>query len=220
MERSAALHAQSDRRDSHATSWSFSQNLSINSATHTNASSCGYADVPLVLRVVRPLRRISTAVRQATALPMEREFEALGRLDKVDGLPKPIEIKILRIPRAGHLGTVSPIWFMPQGGLGASRRQASRCLLASRMLHLRRHDNRLRNSHVVEVFRGSTECSGGWDPLGRERDRACDEEVWNGQQPPGLCRSILKICEVCVGSPRHAFRMNPAAISKRRLSAS
>jgi len=99
-------------------------------------------------------------------------------MDTVAGMPKPIEIRIIRTSlEHGHLqGNVRDIVYAPRS-LGASRRQASRAIIVHEILTYVVTTLWLRNSHVVEDGFMVTRSVWWWEPLVEERERACDEEV-------------------------------------------
>jgi bla regulator protein blaR1 len=164
---------------------------------------CGFAAV-LFLWCVR-WRRVSAALHAAAPLLEGREVDALRRLERIAGTPRPLEIALSRASlEPGIFGIVRPVLIWPEGISEHLESAHLQAILAHEVWHVRRHDNLAAAIHML------VEALFWFHPLVwwlgarmvEERERACDEEVVAmGGERQVYAESILKVCEFCVGSP-------------------
>ena len=181
---------------------------------------CGFLMV-LCLWYVR-WRRISAVAREAVPLREGREAETLRRVERMQGLQKPIEIRLSSTSlEPGIFGIIRPVLVWPEGISERLDNAHLEAILAHELCHVRRRDNLAAAFHMV------VEAIFWFHPLiwwlevrlMEERERACDEEVLeSGSDRQVYAESILKICEFCVGSPLACVSGVTGADLKKRIA--
>jgi bla regulator protein blaR1 len=165
--------------------------------------ACGFIAV-LCLWSVR-WRRMCQACQGAIPLREGREIETLRRLERQQGIGRPMAILLSHAPlEPGILGIVRPVLVWPAGISERLEDAHLEAVLAHELWHVRRRDNLAAALHMaVEAifwFHPLVWWLGG--RLIEERERACDEAVLqSGNEPRVYAESILKTCEFCVGAP-------------------
>jgi bla regulator protein blaR1 len=164
---------------------------------------CGFAAV-FFFWCVR-WRRVSAALHAAAPMLEGREVDALRRLERIAGTPRPLEIVLSRASlEPGIFGIVRPVLIWPEGISEHLEDAHLDAVVAHEVWHVRRRDNLAAATHMV------VEALFWFHPLVwwlgarmvEERERACDEEVVAmGGERLVYAESILKVCEFCVGSP-------------------
>jgi len=165
--------------------------------------------------------RISAAMRQTAPANEGREVEALRRLERLEGLRKPIELRLSPTTlEPGIFGIIRPVLVWPEGiseHLGDTHLEA---IVAHEIRHVRRRDNLAAALHML------VEALFWFHPLVwwlgarliEERERACDEGVLqSGRAPKVYAESILKACEFSVESPLACVAGVTGADLKKRI---
>ena len=167
-------------------------------------------------------RRISATVRGATPLRQGREWDALRRLERLRGIPKPIVIFLSRASlEPGIFGIVRPALLWPQGISARLDDAHLETILAHEVSHVRSRDNLAAAMHMLvqAIFWFYPLVWWLGVRLVTERERACDEEVLSsGAERQVYAESILKICEFCVGSPLAGVSGVTGADLKKRIA--
>jgi uncharacterized protein (TIGR03435 family) len=153
----------------------------------------------------RRWRHIAAVVRTASPVVCGRELDTLRRLETIGGIAKPVAL--VSSPASlepGVFGIAKPVLLWPRTiseHLGDDQVEA---IIAHEVLHVRHRDN------LVAAFHMFVEAVFWFHPvvwwvgarLIDERERACDEGVVRlGSEPQVYAESILKACQVYVGSP-------------------
>ncbi len=180
---------------------------------------CGF--VVVLLFWCARWRRISAATREAAPLRDGREVEALRRLERVEGLPKRIDMLLSRASlEPGIFGIARPVLIWPEGISEHLEDAHLEAILAHELWHVRRRDNLAAAVHMM------VEAIFWFHPLVwwlgarlvEERERACDQEVLElGAERQIYAESILKVCEFCVGSPLACVSGVTGADLKKRM---
>jgi bla regulator protein BlaR1 len=180
---------------------------------------CGFLMV-LGLWYVR-WRRIAAVAREAVPLREGREVETLRRVERMQGLQKPIEIRLSSSSlEPGIFGIIRPVLVWPQGISARLEDSHLEAILAHELLHVRRRDNLAAAVHmpVEAIFWFYPLVWWLGARLLEERERACDEAVLeSGGDRTVYAESILKICEFCVGSPMTCVSGVTGADLKKRI---
>jgi bla regulator protein blaR1 len=165
---------------------------------------------------------MSAAIRVAVPLHEGRELETLRGLERIGKIPRPIDLLLSpTCLEPGIFGIARPVLVWPQGISERLDDAHLHAVLAHELWHVRRRDN------LVASLQMLVEAVFWFHPLVwwmgtrllEERERACDEEVVeSGTDRQAYAESILKICEFCVGSPRHCVSGVTGADLKKRLA--
>jgi bla regulator protein blaR1 len=180
---------------------------------------CGFLVVTFVWMV--RWRRVRDSIRGAVPLREGREVEALRRLERLHGMPRPTEILLSRTSlEPGIFGIARAVLVWPQGISDRLDDTHLDAVLLHELRHVRRRDNLAAASHML------VEAVFWFHPLVwwlgmrliAERERACDEEVLeSGSDRHVYAESILKICEFCLGSPLTCVSGVTGADLKKRI---
>jgi uncharacterized protein (TIGR03435 family) len=180
---------------------------------------CGF--VGLIFVWCMRWRRMSAAMRDAEPLLEGREAEALGRLERVVGIPRRIDMKLSRESlEPAVFGIVRPVLLWPEGISDRLDDQHVEAILAHEVWHVRRRDNLSAAMHMVvkAIFWFHPLVWWLGARLAEERECACDEEVLAlGSDRQVYAESILKVCEYCVGSPLACVSGVTGADLKKRI---
>jgi len=165
--------------------------------------------------------RTSAAMREAVPLHEGREVEALRRLEGIGRMGMGIEMLISRASlEPGVFGIARPVLVWPEGISERLEDVHLEAILAHELWHVRRRDNLAAAIHMM------VEAIFWFHPLVwwlgarliEERERACDEEVLElGSERQVYAKSILKVCEFCVGSPLACVSGVTGADLKKRI---
>jgi len=164
---------------------------------------CGILTVLVVWRL--RWRRITEIMQNTLPLDGGREVETLRRLERREGMRKPLEMRLSQASlEPGIFGIVRPILIWPEGVSERLEDGQLEAILSHELWHARRRDNLAAAMHMV------VEAIFWFHPLVwwlgarlvEERERACDEAVVQLGHPPTVyAESILNVCKFCVGSP-------------------
>jgi beta-lactamase regulating signal transducer with metallopeptidase domain len=164
---------------------------------------CGFVLI-LILWSAR-WRRLSSALHGAVPMREGREVETLRRLEKTNGMPKQIEMRLSQTSlEPGIFGLSKPVLVWPDGISTRLSDAHLEAILAHELWHVRRHDNLAAVTHMVVEAIFWFHPLAWWlgSRLVEERERACDEAVLEfGSDRRIYAEGILKICDFCVGSP-------------------
>ena len=165
--------------------------------------------------------RTSAAMREAVPLHEGREVEALRRLEGIGRMGMGIEMLISRASlEPGVFGIARPVLVWPEGISERLEDVHLEAILAHELWHVRRRDNLAAAIHMM------VEAIFWFHPLVwwlgarliEERERACDEEVLElDSERQVYAKSILKVCEFCVGSPLACVSGVTGADLKKRI---
>jgi uncharacterized protein (TIGR03435 family) len=180
---------------------------------------CGFLLV-LFLWGVR-WRGMSAALRGAVPLCEGREVETLRRLERMQGMPRGIEVRLSRASlEPGIFGVRRPVLVWPEGISEHLADEHLEAVLVHELWHVRRADNLAAVTHMV------VEATFWFHPLVwwlgsrlvEERERACDEAVVeSGSDRHVYAESILNICEFCVGPQLSCVSGVTGANLKKRI---
>jgi uncharacterized protein (TIGR03435 family) len=180
---------------------------------------CGFAVVVLVWYV--RWHQISVVAREAKPLREGRELEALRRMERLEGIRKPIEILLSRASlEPGIFGIARPVLIWPEGISKRLDNAQLEAVLAHEVWHVRRRDNLVATVHMIvgAIFWFHPLVWWLGVRLVDERERACDEEVLaSGSERHVYAESILKTCEFCVESPLACLSGVTGADLKKRI---
>jgi bla regulator protein BlaR1 len=148
--------------------------------------------------------RISRAMRHVASLQEGREVDALRRMERLGGLRRPIELRVLPAStEPGIFGFVRPVLVWPHAISARLDDEHLDAVLAHEVCHVLRRDNL---TSVIHMF---VEAIFWFHPLVwwmerklvEEREYACDEDVLGRfRKPQVYAEGILKVCEFCVES--------------------
>ncbi|MDQ1410588.1 MAG: hypothetical protein QOJ41_2323, partial [Acidobacteriaceae bacterium] len=180
---------------------------------------CGFAVVVLVWYA--RWRQISAVAREAKRLHEGLEVEALRKVERREGIPKPIEIRLSGASlEPGIFGIARPVLVWPEGISERLDNAQLEAVLAHEVCHVLRRDNLAAAVHMI------VEALFWFHPvvwwlgvrLVEERERACDEQVLvSGNARRVYAESILKTCEFCVESPLACISGVTGADLKKRI---
>jgi bla regulator protein blaR1 len=200
----------------HASTPGFMQALTL---TLTVAWFCGFAVVVLIWCV--RWRQVSVIAGEARLLNEGREVEALRKLERIEGIRKPIETRLSQASlEPGIFGIARPILVWPEGISEYLDNAQLEAILAHEVGHVRRRDNLAAAVHMI------VEAIFWFHPLVwwlgarlvEERERACDEKALStGSERRVYAESILKTCEFCVESPLDCLSGVTGADLKKRI---
>ncbi|HKO17347.1 MAG TPA: M56 family metallopeptidase, partial [Acidobacteriaceae bacterium] len=166
--------------------------------------------------------RISAATRNAPALEEGREAETLRRMERLAGLRRRIELKVLPVSvEPGIFGLRRPVLLWPQGISERFEDAQREAVIAHEVCHVRRRDNLTAALHmaVEAIFWFHPVVWWLETRLVEERESACDEEVLElCGQARAYAESILKVCEFCIESPLTCVSGVTGADLKRRVA--
>ncbi len=187
--------------------------------TLTTMWFCGFAVVVLIWGL--RWREISAIAREARPLREGREVEVLRKLERVEGIRKPIETRLSQASmEPGIFGIARSILVWPEGISEYLDNAQLEAILAHEVWHVRRRDNLAAALHMI------VEAIFWFHPLVwwlgarlvEERERACDEKVLAaGSEPRVYAEGILKTCEFCVESPLACLSGVTGADLKKRI---
>jgi uncharacterized protein (TIGR03435 family) len=150
-------------------------------------------------------RRVAASVRDASALSTGREVDALRRVERRFGIATPTAFAASTAPlEPGVFRVVHPVLLWPLELSARLDDTQMDAVLAHEICHVRRRDNLVAAVHML------IEAAFWFHPmvwwigarLVDERERACDEDVVQlGTDRRAYAESILRTCELCVGSP-------------------
>jgi len=167
-------------------------------------------------------RRVSASVRESMPSREGREVDALRRVERNEGIRKPIETLLSRtFVEPGIFGIARPVLVWPEGISARLEDAHLQAILAHEVCHVRRRDNLAAAIHMLveAIFWFYPLVWWLGARLVEERERACDEEVLeSGTQREVYAESILKICEFCVGSPLACVSGVTGADLKKRIA--
>jgi uncharacterized protein (TIGR03435 family) len=150
-----------------------------------------------------------------------RAIRLLVRASVPANAAAPIEIRSSPgVLEPGVVGWMRPVLLLPNGIAQRLTPAEMNAILAHELCHVRRRDNLLACLHmIVETifwFHPMVWWIGA--RLLDERERACDEEVVNQGNPPGIyAEAILKVCKLYVESPLVCVSGVTGADLKRRI---
>ena len=174
----------------------------------------------LVLWIIR-WRGVSAAIKSAEPVSEGREIGALRRIERLDGIGKPISVLISRTSlEPGIFGIYRPVLIWPKGISHRLEDAHLEAILAHEVRHVRRRDNLFALLHMLveAVFWFYPLVWWLGARLVEERERACDEEVLElGGDRQVYAESILKVCEFCLSSPLVCVSGVTGADLKRRM---
>ncbi|MGC2401595.1 MAG: M56 family metallopeptidase [Acidobacteriaceae bacterium] len=166
-------------------------------------------------------RVASAAKRSAAPLSHGREVEALRRLERVQGMRRPIPIRSSQSSlEPGVFGVFQPILLWPEKISQHLDDSHVEAILSHEIQHVRRRDNLAAAIHML------VEAIFWFHPLVwwvgarslEERERACDEAVLELGNPPHIyAESILKTCKFSVSSPLACISGIAGGDLKRRI---
>jgi bla regulator protein BlaR1 len=166
-------------------------------------------------------QQICVVARQARQLCEGREVQALRRVERLERIRKPIEMRLSRAPlEPGIFGIACPLLLWPEGISERLDDGQLEAILAHEVWHVRRRDNLAAAVHMI------VEAIFWFHPLVwwlgarlvEERERACDEGVLaTGSERRVYAESILKTCEFCVESPLACLSGVTGADLKKRI---
>jgi bla regulator protein BlaR1 len=156
-----------------------------------------------------------------TRLRRWRAIRLLVRASIPANIAAPIEIRSSPgLVEPGVVGLMRPVLLLPQGIAQRLTPAEMNAILAHELCHVRRRDNPLACLHMI------VETIFWFHPLVwwigarllDERERACDEEVVNRGNPPGIyAEAILKVCKLYVESPLVCVSGVTGSDLKRRI---
>jgi bla regulator protein blaR1 len=165
--------------------------------------------------------KIRSALRKALPMLEGREVEVLRRVERLVGLRRKIELRLLpAYMEPGIFGMTRPVLLWPQAISARLEDAHLEAVLAHEVWHVRRRDNLTAAAHML------VEAIFWFHPLlwwlelrlVEERESACDEEIsLLCGQPHIYAESILKVCEFCVESPLACVSGITGADLKRRI---
>jgi bla regulator protein BlaR1 len=136
-------------------------------------------------------------------------------------IPAPVEIRSSAcLLEPGIVGFLRPILLLPDGILKTLTPPQLEAVLEHEICHLRRRDNATAAIHMIveAVFWFHPLVWWIGARLVEERERACDEAVLeSGASRRIYAESIVKICELCVGSPLACVPGVTSADLKKRI---
>jgi bla regulator protein BlaR1 len=184
------------------------------------AAWLGGLAVVLVTWYVR-WRRITAIIREAAPLRSGREVETLRRLERMQGMRRPIEMLLSQSSlEPGIFGIAHPVLIWPEGISEHLEDAHLEAILAHELGHVRRRDNLAAAIHMLveSIFWFHPLVWWLGARLLEERERACDEHVLElGSEPTVYAESILKTCEFCLGSPLPCVSGVTGADLKKRI---
>lgn len=167
--------------------------------------------------------RTKSILREAMPLTDGRAFDTLCRLEKASGTKRHMALRSGAINlEPGVAGIFRPVLFLPEGVLKELSQEQLEAILSHELCHVRRRDNLAAALHLL------TECLFWFHPLAwwigaqmmEERERACDEEVVaGGSDARTYAESILKVCELRLGTPPALMAGVTGAKLKERIEA-
>jgi bla regulator protein BlaR1 len=180
---------------------------------------CGFTVVLLVWYV--RWHQLSMLAWKAKRLLDGREVEALRRIERVERIQKPIELRLSPASlEPGIFGMARPLLIWPQGISQRLNDSQLEAVIAHEVWHVHRRDNLTASIHMfVEAFFWFHPLV-WWlgARLEEERERSCDEEVLElGNERGVYAEGILKVCEFCVSSPLGSVSGVTGADLKRRV---
>lgn len=180
---------------------------------------CGFAMVILIW--CSRWRAISVAVQKAKPLNAGREVQALRRLERIEMIRKPIELRSSRTCREPGIFGIARVVLVWPAGISERLDDAQlEAVLAHEVRHVRRRDNLAASMHAL------VEAIFWFHPLAwwlgcrllDERERACDEAVLElGSDRHVYAAGILKTCEFCVGFSSTCVSGAAGADLKKRI---
>ncbi len=180
---------------------------------------CGFAVVVLVWYV--RWRQISVVARKARRLREGREVEALRKMERLEGIRNPIEMRLSEASlEPGIFGIARPVLLWPEGISEHLEDSHLEAILAHELWHARHRDNLAAAIHMVveAIFWFHPLVWWLGTRLVEERERACDEEVLElGSERQVYAESILKTCEFCLESPLRCVSGVTGADLKKRI---
>ncbi len=180
---------------------------------------CGFAVVVLVWYV--RWRQISVVARKARRLREGREVEALRKMERLEGIRNPIEMRLSEASlEPGIFGIARPVLLWPEGISEHLEDSHLEAILAHELWHARHRDNLAAVIHMVveAIFWFHPLVWWLGTRLVEERERACDEEVLElGSERQVYAESILKTCEFCLESPLRCVSGVTGADLKKRI---
>ncbi len=153
----------------------------------------------------RRWRQISSAIQDATGLQEGREVTMLRRLERMNGIQKPIRLLLSQSSlEPGIFGIYRPALIWPAGISKRLSDAQLHAVLAHEVWHVRRRDNLTAAVHMaVEAifwFHPLVWWLGA--RLVEERERACDEETLRyGSEPQAYAEGILNVCKFYTETP-------------------
>jgi bla regulator protein blaR1 len=167
-------------------------------------------------------QRMSAALRQAVPLREGREVQALRRLERLSGVPRPTEMLLSSASlEPGIFGIFQPRLVWPRGISVRLTDGHLNAVLTHELRHIRRRDNLISTLHMMveAIFWFHPLVWWLGEKLVEERERTCDEEVVElGHERQVYAESILKVCEFCVESPLACVSGVTGADLKRRVA--
>ena len=167
--------------------------------------------------------RTKSILREAAPLTDGRAFDTLRRLEKASGTKRRMALVSGAINlEPGVVGIFRPVLFLPAGVSKELSQEQLESILIHELCHVRRQDNLAAALHLL------VECLFWFHPLAwwigarmmEERERACDEEVLaRGGDPRTYAESILKVCELRLGTPPALMAGVSGAKLKERIEA-
>jgi beta-lactamase regulating signal transducer with metallopeptidase domain len=149
--------------------------------------------------------RTKSILREAAPLTDGRAFDTLRRLEKASGTKRRMALVSGAINlEPGVVGIFRPVLFLPAGVSKGLSQEQLESILIHELCHVRRQDNLAAALHLL------VECLFWFHPLAwwigarmmEERERACDEDVLaRGSDPRTYAESILRVCELRLGTP-------------------
>jgi uncharacterized protein (TIGR03435 family) len=143
--------------------------------------------------------------QRAIVLASGRELEALRRVERDVGWPRPMPLLLLPITmEPGVFGIWHPALLWPAGISGYLDDAQLDSIFAHELAHVRRRDNLAAAAHMLVEALFWFHPLVWWlgDRLTDERERACDEDVLQLRPlPAAYAESILKVCKFCLESP-------------------
>jgi bla regulator protein BlaR1 len=150
-------------------------------------------------------RQIVAAARAGSPAEDGREIEALGRLERIAGITRPIAFVSSEASlEPGVFGIWKPVLLWPRRITEHLDDRQLDAILAHEVTHVRRSDNLAAAVHMVveAVFWFHPLVWWIGARLVDERERACDAEVIRmGSDPHVYAESILKTCQFYIDSP-------------------
>jgi len=166
-------------------------------------------------------RQISVVARKARRLREGREVEALRKMERLEGIRNPIEMRLSEASlEPGIFGIARPVLLWPEGISEHLEDSHLEAILAHELWHARHRDNLAAVIHMVveAIFWFHPLVWWLGTRLVEERERACDEEVLElGSERQVYAESILKTCEFCLESPLRCVSGVTGADLKKRI---
>ncbi len=166
-------------------------------------------------------RRVSSAIRQATASTEGREATILRRLERLAGMSANLPVLISPLSlEPGVFGIFRHVLLWPRTMSDHLDDAHLEAVVAHELCHVQRRDN------LAAVLHMLVEAIFWFHPLVwwlgsrliHERERACDEAVVElGSQREVYAESILKICEFCLRCPLACVSGVTGADLKKRM---